>query len=485
MNWLERASWGITTRLVLIAVIPACLTFLFIAFFLNNTAQHEVVEDVQAQGHLLAASLAQSSTYALVSGNTQQLEQSLARLVTEQRAVQSIKILDKEERVVTAAGSEGPAVIRSEAAVKVELLDAEAFDNQAPHVSLESNPSVSDEGVAVGKVIVMMSAEPILELKRRRLLIATMMIVFAASASAGIGLIMAWRLRQPLSHFVSSLRQIGSGNYDVPVDANLAGELAAIQDVIVAMAQALKSSQQALTDQVEQRTLELQQALHVANEANREKRRLINRVNDAIEEERRRIAIEIHDSFNASVIAMRLWIGTILNHSQEAHTLQVTEKIRAALNDLYEVSRRLTKQMRPEILEMVGLQAALEEMVRTLDEAHPDCGFEFEAEEDVPKCRGPVAMAAYRLTQEALSNVVKHSQATHAWVHLSTHGQQLQIVIKDNGTGFELHGRLQGGIGLSGMKERVSAVKGDMDIQSNSKGTTIMIRIPQYDLASV
>ncbi len=471
---------SITTQLVLMAVIPTFFMAVVTNFYLYQAAREEVLQDVAAQGQLIASSLAQSSPYAIVSGNTQQLERSLARLVTTQRGVQAIQIDDVQGQTILAVGAAGQGAIASAAPVHFEQLSAAVFDDAGPHVSMGTSTNTTDDVTVIGRVLVLMSAEPIFELKRQRLFWATLIIVVAAIGSMTLGLSMALRLRSPLRGFVQALRQIGAGDYNLAFNPHLRGELAAIQDVIRVMAEALQASRQLLEDKVQQRTHELHQALRMANQANQDKGRLINRGNELIEDERRRIALEIHDSFNAAIVTLRLWTGSLTaKPNVDPETANLARKLMSGLDDLYRNARRLIKQMHPEIMDTLGLRAALEEMVRNLDEAHPECRFRLRAADTISTLRDARAITVYRLVQEALSNVVKHAHASQAIVEVSLSSEGvIHLTIEDTGRGFDVDQRQGEGIGLIGMRERVLAAQGQLKIESTSQGTRVLIDLP-------
>lgn len=480
MNIVGARRLSITTQLVLMAVIPTFFMAVVTNFYLYQAAREEVLQDVAAQGQLIASSLAQSSPYAIVSGNTQQLERSLARLVTTQRGVQAIKIEDAQGQTILAVGAQGQGAIAAVAPVHFEQLSAAVFDDEGPHVSMGTSTNTTDDVTVIGRVLVLMSAEPIFELKRQRLFWATLIIVVAAIGSITLGLSMALRLRSPLRGFVQALRQIGEGDYNLAFNPHLRGELAAIQNVIRVMAHALHASRQLLEDKVQQRTHELHQALRMANQANQDKGRLINRGNELIEDERRRIAMEIHDSFNAAIVTLRLWTGSLTaKPNVDPDTVELAQKIMGGLDDLYKNARRLIKQMHPEIMDTLGLQAALEEMVRNLDEAHPECHFRLRASNKLATIRGARAMTVYRLVQEALSNVVKHAKASRAVVEVFLDAEEgIHITIEDTGRGFDVNGTPSEGIGLIGMRERVRSAQGQLNLESSAKGTRVVIDLP-------
>ena len=150
---------------------------------------------------------------------------------------------------------------------------------------------------------------------------------------------------------------------------------------------------------------------------------------------------------------------------------------------LYAIARDIVKRLRPEVLDTLGLQGAVEEMVHHYDAIHPECTFVFRADGDLAHLDADLTINVYRLIQEALSNVVKHARATHSCVSLEVLKDDavLRIVVSDDGVGFDPGKALEPGVGLVGMRERVSAVFGSMEIlERPGGGTKLVIRLPLH-----
>jgi signal transduction histidine kinase len=210
-------------------------------------------------------------------------------------------------------------------------------------------------------------------------------------------------------------------------------------------------------------------------------RELTARVLDAQEEERRRVSRELHDDLNQQLATLAIELGsieaTLPESNPEAHErLRSLEK---RLNGLSDNVRRTAYQLHPSILEHLGLADALETY----------CS-EFSAQEGIKVCfqlrKMPgaipknVALCLYRVAQEALRNVARHSGAARASVTLAGAGGGITLTVADQGTGFDpsmVEGKR--GLGLISMKERVSAAGGLLTINARpGVGTRIQIRIP-------
>jgi signal transduction histidine kinase len=230
----------------------------------------------------------------------------------------------------------------------------------------------------------------------------------------------------------------------------------------------------------------LAKARDEAVKAGAERKRLITKLNTAVEDERKAVAIEIHDVLNGILVGVKMDSQAILAITSQPPTPftmdEIAMKARSITkqaNDLYMSGRALVTRLRPELLDVLGLDRAVEEIVTKLDATSAGCRFTFHAKGDMANLDSNIAIAAYRVVQEALSNVVKHARASHASVALeATHDAVLRIVIADDGVGLEGETSVVG-IGVIGMRERMAALNGRLEIRSGPKGgTTITAEAP-------
>lgn len=238
------------------------------------------------------------------------------------------------------------------------------------------------------------------------------------------------------------------------------------------------------------RTRALATARESAEKVHRERQTLIHQLQSVAEEERRSISHEIHDVLNAIAIRVRNDAQGIIKLAASSKPnptlIEIAERassISEHTNDLYTQGRALVKRLRPEILDVLGLDQAVDEMVRGYGIAHQNFHFSFQAAGDMSKLESGVSIAAYRIVQEALSNAIKHSGATAVNVSLKHYSERamLEIVIEDNGRGYD-SSMPSPGIGLIGMRERVAAFQGKLDIRTGvNAGTRVSATIPlQY-----
>ncbi|MBK6616252.1 ATP-binding protein [Ottowia sp.] len=241
------------------------------------------------------------------------------------------------------------------------------------------------------------------------------------------------------------------------------------------------------------RTIALEEARDSAVKANTERSKLIRKLNVVAEEERKIIAAEIHDELNAKLIAVRLDSDRIteIASSHEAQPqcdeiATMAVRISAMTKELYAIGRRIVNRLRPEVIDMLGLKGAVDEMIQSYRKSVPACTFTFTASPDLKGLQTDLAIAAYRVVQEALSNIVKHARATEVQVDIGLidDGQALHVSITDNGVGIDL-GQETNGIGIISMRERVYEFNGEFDIAPTaSPGTTVRAKFPIAETAA-
>lgn len=484
-------NWGISKRLTFITIIPVALLFCSDVLHMYHSRHAEIWEDLAERGRIVATALAESSEYGIISGNLSDLERVTKALVQADNSIYEIDILKADRRIVLHVTSNMQRNAESrifEAPIRKQLLSLNEFQEDGlPHVSGHETIRPATEAEIVGYVRVTMSSSDLVAKQTNRIYVQSAMSFLALLVSVLCALYLARRLHKPMAATIKALREIRGGNYAVHVDVSTGGEIGDLLSSINEMSVSLDESKQNLESKVLARTRDLEASRNEALKSDAEKRKLIQKVDSAVEDERKSIAIEIHDELNATLIGARLNSKRILDLTADAAPGSVGEEIRdmaqstiKLTTELYASARKIVRRLRPEVLDMLGLQGAVEEMLHGYDTSHPNCRFEFNSTGDFSKLEGGLAIAAYRLVQEALSNVVKHAAASKVSVTLFMDEEEntLHIAITDNGVGFD-PGATNPGIGIIGMRERAYAFDGQIEIMSQAGiGTAIEIRLP-------
>ncbi|MCG3420583.1 sensor histidine kinase [Oceanobacillus jordanicus] len=213
----------------------------------------------------------------------------------------------------------------------------------------------------------------------------------------------------------------------------------------------------------------------------KEKQEFGLKIIEAQEDERRKISREIHDGpaqMLANILLRSELVDRIFRQNNVDQALDEIKDIRKMIrSSLYEV-RRIIYDLRPMALDDLGLIPTIRKYVATIAD-YNNMKIEFASIGEEKRLNTKYEVAFFRLVQEALQNAVKHSEATRIQVKLEICTQNLTMLIKDNGKGFDTSMKRDKSFGLIGMRERVEMLEGKLEINSNiGKGTSIIIKVP-------
>lgn len=216
-----------------------------------------------------------------------------------------------------------------------------------------------------------------------------------------------------------------------------------------------------------------------------ENRVLMKNLFHAQEKERYMLACELHDELGQWLTAIHAEAETISNYTDKNSIVSAsTQAIKECSIKMHEVIRSMLHKLRPELLDTLGLADALLEIKREWCSHHPQITLEFKLEDDLSGLDDRTSITIYRIIQESLNNICKHSEATWAQIKLGFKMDYnsaipfLSLDIEDNGKGFDCD-QLTTGIGLLGMRERAIAIGGTLSIDSvPHNGTRINVRLP-------
>jgi signal transduction histidine kinase len=213
----------------------------------------------------------------------------------------------------------------------------------------------------------------------------------------------------------------------------------------------------------------------------RQLQQLSNSLIDAQETERRRIARELHDDFNQTLALLSVELD-LLRQQPPPSADELGRRVRVLSDRVRKLSssmHELSHELHPLKLEQLGLVAAIRSLCQDVSESH-GLAIEFALQRIPDSIPGDVALCLYRIVQEALRNVIKHSGAKAAAVRLDASQEELHLTIADSGIGFHPSGRGgHDGLGLISMRERLRLVGGRLSLQSQpSRGTEVHVHVP-------
>lgn len=258
---------------------------------------------------------------------------------------------------------------------------------------------------------------------------------------------------------------------------NLAGETEGIMALAVEVTEQLQARSQ-LESRVQQRTLELQRVQDALQT-------LSGNLMQAQDEERRRVARELHDSIGQYLAAIQMNLSALAAGAADSSAL------RPRLQDCIDLVGRCTSEIRtisyllhPPLLDEMGLASAISWYVDGFAE-RSGIDVRLDLPRNLPRFSSEVETALFRVVQQSLANVHRHTKSRAACVRLAIRGETLTLEVSDDGAGFtpeilfkfRQNGRLSG-VGITGMRERINGLRGTFDIASGPDGTTIAVTLP-------
>jgi two-component system, sensor histidine kinase LadS len=200
-----------------------------------------------------------------------------------------------------------------------------------------------------------------------------------------------------------------------------------------------------------------------------------------LENERKRLSSEFHDSIGQNLLVIRNRILLMLKQNNMPTQKEKLDGLASITLETLDEIRAISQNLRPTTLDTIGLTASLNNMMERLIRS-TEIEIDYNCTENIDEIIAKdLEINIYRILQELTNNILKHSQAHVATIEIILQNQQLLIHVKDDGIGFDAEKKLiyTTGNGLSSIKERVKILRGDMHIVSeNRKGTFVNIKIP-------
>ena len=300
------------------------------------------------------------------------------------------------------------------------------------------------------------------------------LLLMGIGLSVAASLYLARRIVTPIRALQANAARIGAGELSQSITVDTGDELEELAEEFNRMAFRLRDSYSNLEQKIEERTRNLVNT-----------QQLLTKVVEAQEEERRRIASDLHDSVAQWLVGASYQAQVcvaLLDQGKEdelrSDLTAIEETLRTSLKEL----RQVLAGLRPPALEELGLAHAIRQDMERLTNEGVTCSFEVKG--TAIRLPASVEITAFRIAQETLSNVSKHASASEVSLKLAFESDELTLRIRDNGCGFDLSRTLEGAdsvghLGLLGIKQRVDALGGVLQITSDpGSGTEFEIRMP-------
>jgi signal transduction histidine kinase len=314
----------------------------------------------------------------------------------------------------------------------------------------------------------------------------TRRLLVVGPAVLGVGVLFAWgaarSIRKPIRLLTRVAERIAAGDMTEPVRPLGDDEVGRLGRSLERMRATIRESHETLERRVEERTRELEGLYQALRERDRSRGVLLRKVISAQEEERRRIARELHDETSQSLAAVAIALETAAS-AASGQTRRHLDDAKAIASRALDELHRLLFDLRPSVLDDLGLASAVrwyaERQLLPLGIA-VRCEF---SGLDGRRLPAEIETALFRVVQEALTNIAKHSAADTVLVECAAREGVVTVQIEDDGRGFDPEAPALStsgtGLGLMGMRERVTLLGGTLTIDSSpGEGTRIAVSVP-------
>ena len=213
---------------------------------------------------------------------------------------------------------------------------------------------------------------------------------------------------------------------------------------------------------------------------------LLERLVNTHEEIRSITARELHDQMAQHLTAIIIELQSMKKSAQSDDTVKTIDKLLSITGEIGHEVHQIASELRPASIDDLGIEKALANYVNEWSKQTGIAASFLQSGKTEPRMVAEIEIATYRVVQQALNNIFNHAKANHVSVVLDRRNEQFDVIIEDNGQGFDVeailrHGATKRALGLIGMKERAALVGGTFEIESHTGqggGTTVFIRIP-------
>jgi len=291
-------------------------------------------------------------------------------------------------------------------------------------------------------------------------------------AVIGLALLLSWLITSPITALKRGAEAIGKGKLEYQIPVKSKDELGQLASSFNRMGSDLKRYTEEIKNSAEEnlsKERKIQENLRV----------YVQRVSQAQESERKRIARELHDETAQALVVVLRQLDDLASGKSKKTANDIREEVKKILEGV----RHFSQELRPSILDNLGLVPALNWLTADLTNTYGiKAGMEVSG--DQFKLPPDTELTLFRITQEALTNVRKHSEAGSVNIKVNFSEKLVTLSIADDGKGFEKPSRIgdlatTGKLGLLGMQERVQLIDGKIAVESRpGKGTTITVEVP-------
>jgi signal transduction histidine kinase len=465
-GWLEgskRAVGGFSVRTKILGIVLALTTVLglVVTWQVRTVMTGVLMNELDNRGQSVVSDLAARTSAPILLNDTYGVFELLDDTVTHHPDATYAFVLDANGAVVAHTfGEEG---------FPLGLLEVNPSDDftVSGHLLLDTVSGLVHDFQApildgkVGAVRLGLSEERLAGVVAgitMQMLITT---VFVGLAGVAAATLLTWLLTRPILDLVHTTREVGAGDLSARATHWADDEIGSLGIAFNRMVADLAANRETITESEAART------------------RLLEQLIDAQEEERKRLARELHDSVGQALTSLMVGMAVLTKSSTDETVIAKREELQLLAEETLDQVRQMGRELRPSALDDLGLAAALYRYSQDFGLLHPQVSVDLHV--DLPdRLPSTTETNLYRIVQEGMTNAARHSSAEKLSVLITRRNGLVRAIIEDNGRGFDpVAVRKQGqSVGIHGMQERAELVGGRMIIESGRAGTTVFVEVP-------
>lgn len=457
-NRAKQFLGGVSVRTKILGIVLALTLVLGlgVTWQVRTTTSRVLVDELDARGTAVVSDLAARSVDPILLNDTFALHQLLAQTMANHQDVAYAFVVAADGSVLAHTFGSG--------GFPVELIDIDHTSAKVVYESAQGRIHDFAEPVFEGRAG---TARVGMSETRLRSLVggitAQMLLTTLAVAVFGIGaaISLTWLLTRPILDLVATTRLVGAGDLSARARHWAQDEIGVLARAFNHMVADLEDSQATIADKEAART------------------RLLDQLITAQEEERKRIARELHDGVGQALNSLALGISSLAQAKSPEVAAEQAAQLRGVTYETLHAVRQLGRELRPSVLDDLGLAEALEHYAAEFSNIYPEFRVDTHLDLEV-RLPTTVETALYRMIQEGMTNAARHSGGRTVSVLVSQRNGWTQAIIEDDGDGFDTDAVQRSGesVGIYGMRERAELVGGRVRFESSSSGTTVFVEVP-------
>jgi signal transduction histidine kinase len=457
---------NLRNKILTLAVILVILLGLSIAIFIKTSLKESLLSGLREKGISETRYLAHISTNDLLTGNKLSLRLMLNEYVASNKEIEYIFIQDTKNNIFvhTFHGIFPKGLKDINIANKTETHSIQPLNTNKGTLIDIAVPISNGE---LGVIHIGFSEEHIKGNIDSLIKSILWIITFILALGCGLTFVLSSLITRPIRKLTEVAKEIGSGNFDHKVGTDVKDEIGQLSRTFDQMADNLKTVTASRDD--------LDKEIKERKKAEAERKKLEQALLDIEERERKRIGYDLHDGLGQLLTGISFKLASLVGRLKESSSSEAKDiaDIAGIINDAKKHVAQLSKGLLPLELESDGIVAAIEKL-SSYPENTLGISSSFRYSKSFSMNNEKSILHLYRITQEAVNNAVKHSNAKHIAISLFRENDQVELTIKDDGTGIPEKLGTEKGMGLQIMKYRAEIIGASFNIQSSaSKGTLI------------